>query len=47
MVNDVQALQAPGAIEAVRESKCAVCLMHMKGEPKTMQQAPRYGLRRR
>jgi dihydropteroate synthase len=42
MVNDVQALQAPGALDAVRESKCAVCLMHMKGEPATMQQEPRY-----
>ena len=42
MVNDVQALQAPGALDAVRESKCAVCLMHMKGEPATMQQEPHY-----
>jgi dihydropteroate synthase len=42
MINDVQALQAPGAIEAVRNSKCAVCLMHMKGEPATMQQEPHY-----
>ena len=42
MVNDVQALQAPGAIDAVRESNCAVCLMHMKGEPATMQREPHY-----
>ena len=42
MINDVQALQAPGAIEAVRDSTCAVCLMHMKGEPATMQQEPHY-----
>jgi len=42
MVNDVQALQAPGAIEAVRENKCAVCLMHMKGDPATMQREPHY-----
>ncbi|HZE61485.1 MAG TPA: dihydropteroate synthase [Burkholderiales bacterium] len=42
LVNDVQALQAPGAIEAVRESQCAVCLMHMKGEPSTMQREPHY-----
>ena len=42
MVNDVQALQAPGALEAVRESNCAVCLMHMKGEPATMQREPHY-----
>jgi dihydropteroate synthase len=42
MVNDVQALQAPAAIEAVRDSNCAVCLMHMKGEPATMQREPHY-----
>jgi dihydropteroate synthase len=42
MINDVQALQAPGALEAVRESQCAVCLMHMKGEPATMQRDPHY-----
>ena len=42
MVNDVQALQAPGALDAVRESQCAVCLMHMKGEPATMQREPHY-----
>jgi len=42
MINDVQALQAPGAMEAVRNSKCAVCLMHMKGEPATMQREPHY-----
>ena len=42
MVNDVQALQAPGAIDAVGKSNCAVCLMHMKGEPATMQREPHY-----
>jgi dihydropteroate synthase len=42
MVNDVHALQASGAIDAVRENKCAVCLMHMKGEPATMQREPHY-----
>ena len=42
MVNDVQALQAPGAMDAVREGDCAVCLMHMKGEPATMQREPHY-----
>jgi dihydropteroate synthase len=42
MINDVQALQAPGALEAVRAGDCAVCLMHMKGEPATMQQDPQY-----
>jgi dihydropteroate synthase len=42
MINDIEALQAPGALEAVAGSGCAVCLMHMKGEPATMQQAPHY-----
>ena len=42
MVNDVQALQAAGALDIVRNSKCAVCLMHMKGEPATMQREPHY-----
>ena len=42
MINDVQALQAPGALDAVREAQCAVCLMHMKGEPATMQREPHY-----
>lgn len=42
MINDVKALAAPGAIEAVAGSDAAVCLMHMQGEPRTMQQAPRY-----
>jgi dihydropteroate synthase len=43
LVNDVMALRAPGAIEAARDAGAAVCLMHMQGEPRTMQQAPRYG----
>ncbi|MCD6681194.1 MAG: dihydropteroate synthase [Burkholderiaceae bacterium] len=43
LVNDIGALRAPGALDAVRTSECAVCLMHMLGEPGTMQQAPRYG----
>lgn len=42
MINDVLALRAPGALQAAAESGCAVCLMHMQGEPRTMQQAPRY-----
>jgi dihydropteroate synthase len=42
MINDIQALQAPGALDAVRHRDCAVCLMHMKGEPATMQQDPHY-----
>jgi dihydropteroate synthase len=42
MVNDVGALGALGALEAVAAADVAVCLMHMQGEPGTMQQAPRY-----
>jgi dihydropteroate synthase len=42
MVNDVTALRASGALEAVAASGAAVCLMHMQGEPQSMQQAPRY-----
>jgi dihydropteroate synthase len=42
MVNDVAALAAPGALEAVAKAPVAVCLMHMQGEPGTMQDAPRY-----
>jgi dihydropteroate synthase len=42
MVNDVGALQAPGALEAVAATRAAVCLVHMQGEPGTMQAAPHY-----
>jgi dihydropteroate synthase len=42
MVNDVLALQAPGAMQAVATTQAAVCLMHMQGTPQTMQEAPRY-----
>ena len=42
MVNDINALQAPGALELVAASRAAVCLMHMQGNPETMQQAPHY-----
>jgi dihydropteroate synthase len=42
LINDVRALQAPGALEAALESGCAVCLMHMQGEPRTMQDSPHY-----
>jgi dihydropteroate synthase len=43
IVNDVRALRAPGALEAVaRRPDVGVCLMHMQGEPGSMQHAPRY-----
>lgn len=43
LINDIAALQAPGALEAVADSQAAVCLMHMQGQPGTMQAAPQYG----
>ncbi len=43
LINDVRALREPRALEAAQESGCAVCLMHMQGEPRTMQAAPAYG----
>lgn len=42
MINDVNALRATGALQAVAASGAAVCLMHMLGEPRTMQIAPSY-----
>jgi dihydropteroate synthase len=42
MINDIFALRAPRALDAVADSRIAVCLMHMQGEPRTMQQAPHY-----
>lgn len=42
LINDVRALQLPGALEAAADSQAAVCLMHMKGTPQTMQEAPFY-----
>src|SRR6185369_14972601 len=42
MINDVTALSAQGAIEACAESDVGVCLMHMQGEPETMQIEPKY-----
>src|SRR5690606_32074783 len=42
MINDIGGFSAPGAIEAVADADCALCLMHMRGEPRTMQDAPSY-----
>jgi dihydropteroate synthase len=42
LINDVRALQDPGALEAAARTDAAVCLMHMQGQPRTMQQEPRY-----
>jgi dihydropteroate synthase len=42
IVNDVLALRSPGAMEVCAASDVTVCLMHMQGEPRTMQSVPRY-----
>ena len=42
MINDIRALQETGALEVVARSSVAICLMHMRGVPATMQQQPSY-----
>jgi dihydropteroate synthase len=42
MINDVCALQGQGALQAATDLQVPVCLMHMRGEPRTMQQNPEY-----
>jgi len=42
LINDVRALNRDGAMQAARDSGLPICLMHMQGEPQTMQQAPEY-----
>ncbi len=42
LINDVRSLQRPGALQAAADSGLAVCLMHMRGEPTTMQDDPQY-----
>jgi dihydropteroate synthase len=42
MINDINGFRTPGAVEAVAGSRVAVCIMHMQGEPRTMQLAPAY-----
>ncbi|MHB1175200.1 MAG: dihydropteroate synthase [Sulfuriferula sp.] len=42
MINDIDALQAPGALQAVASGDTAVCLMHKQGEPQVMQLNPSY-----
>lgn len=42
LINDIRALMEPGAIEVVAKANVPVCIMHMKGKPRTMQQAPEY-----
>lgn len=43
VINDIRGLETPGALAAVAGSDCALCLMHMQGEPRSMQAAPAYG----
>ncbi|NEX61603.1 dihydropteroate synthase [Noviherbaspirillum galbum] len=42
MVNDINAFRAEGALRAVKDAEVALCIMHMLGEPKTMQAEPHY-----
>ena len=42
MINDVNALRAPGALEAVAAGGVTACLMHMQGQPRNMQLNPQY-----
>jgi len=42
LINDVYALRQPGALQAVADCGLPVCLMHMQGEPRSMQKAPHY-----
>ncbi|ARU92544.1 dihydropteroate synthase [Tatumella citrea] len=42
LINDIRALQVPGALSAAADTGLPVCIMHMQGQPKTMQQAPDY-----
>lgn len=43
LINDVRALREPGALQAAADSGAGICLMHMQGEPRTMQVDPHYG----
>ncbi|HHF3093266.1 TPA: dihydropteroate synthase [Vibrio diabolicus] len=42
LINDIRSLQEPGALEVAAEARLPICLMHMKGQPRTMQVAPHY-----
>src|SRR5690606_4528394 len=43
MINDIYGFRQPGAVQAVASGSSGLCVMHMLGEPRTMQQAPVYG----
>lgn len=42
LINDIYGFRRPGALQAVADSNCGLCVMHMQGEPRTMQQEPHY-----
>ena len=42
MINDINGFRAPGAIEAVKDADCGLCVMHMQGTPQDMQAQPHY-----
>jgi dihydropteroate synthase len=42
MINDINGFRAPGALSAVKEGECALCIMHMQRDPQTMQMHPEY-----
>ncbi|NMG74780.1 dihydropteroate synthase [Aromatoleum diolicum] len=42
LINDINAFRAPGAVDAVLGSDAALCVMHMQGEPRSMQSDPQY-----
>ncbi|QRX82175.1 dihydropteroate synthase [Glaciimonas sp. PAMC28666] len=42
LINDINAFRAEGAVEALNDSDCGVCVMHMQGQPQTMQDLPAY-----
>jgi dihydropteroate synthase len=43
MINDINGFRAPGALAAIADSDCALCIMHMQSTPQTMQDRPAYG----
>lgn len=42
MINDINGFRSGGSLSLLRDSDCALCIMHMQGEPQTMQQDPHY-----
>jgi dihydropteroate synthase len=42
MINDINGFNAPGALSAVKDSDCGLCIMHMQRDPQTMQASPQY-----